>query len=93
VRFSVNEAVRLRVAVTPLSSRQALPLLRGTLLAGTRATLTKTAATATVARAGTYTFVGRLTAARLVKGRAYLVRVTATDVAGHQRLLTLRVRA
>jgi hypothetical protein len=93
LRFSVNEAARLGVALTPLRSTRPLPLLPGTLLGSTRSALTKTTATATVARAGTYAFLGRLTATRLVKGRTYLIRMTATDASGHQRQLTLRLRA
>ena len=89
----MSEAVSLRATVTPLRSSRPLPLSAGTSLAGSRLRATKTSATATVARGGAYAFRGRLAATHLVKGRTYLVRLRATDAAGHVRQLTLRARA
>ena len=92
-RFWVSERARLRAVVTPLRSTRALALRRGTVLAGTRLTATRMAATATVARAGTYLLRARLSAVRLVRGRTYLVRLTAVAPGGRTRALTIRVRA
>jgi hypothetical protein len=50
-------------------------------------------ALATLNRAGAYSFRARVGSEGLVKGRAYLVRIAATDEAGMRRVLTVRVRA
>lgn len=69
---------------------RALPLLAGTTLAGRRAS--GSTATAAVPRAGTYILRARIAAAKLVRGRTYVVTLTAAG-AGARRTLTLRVRA
>jgi hypothetical protein len=91
LRFSVSEAARLRATVTPLRSARALPLVRGTTLAG--ASSDGASATANVPRGGVYAFRPRLAGARLVRGRTYIVRIVATDVAGHSSTLAIRARA
>jgi hypothetical protein len=47
--------------------------------------------TASVERGGTYVFSARVAGARLVKGRTYVLRLTAVDADGQSRVLTLRV--
>jgi hypothetical protein len=91
VRFSVSEAARLRATITRLRSGRALPLLRGTSLAGISSA--GTAATATIPRGGAYAFRARLAAGRLLKGRTYIVRIVASDAAGHRTTLAIRARA
>jgi hypothetical protein len=93
LRFWVSEPVRLQARLTPLLSTRPLPLLPGTTLAGRRSAKTAALATATVSRAGTLLLRARVGAARLVRGRLYLVRLTAVDTAGGRRTLVLRVRA
>ncbi len=93
VRFWVSEHARLRAVVTPLRSTRALALRPGTVLAGARLAATRLAATTTVTRAGAYLLRARLNAARLVRGRTYLVRLTAVAPDGRTRPLTIRVRA
>ena len=92
-RFSVGAAARLEARLTPLRSIRPLPLLAGTTLAGARVTALRAAAAARVARAGTYLFRARVGAAKLVRGRTYLVRLTAVGLDGRRRMLTIRVRA
>ena len=92
-RFWVSERARLRAVVTPLRSTRALALRRGTVLAGARLTATRPVATTTVTRAGAYLLRARLSAVRLVRGRTYLVRLTAVAPGGRTRVLTIRVRA
>jgi len=91
LRFSASEPVSLRATVTPLGSSSALRLRRGTVLAGR--SCAGTAATAAVSRGGVYMFRARLAAGRLVKGRAYSVRIVATDAAGHSSTLAIRARS
>jgi hypothetical protein len=93
VRFSVSERARLRATIAAVGSSRSLILLPGTLLAATRTTTGRTMATATVARAGAYLFRARLASTRLVRGRAYLIRLVAVDGAGQPTPLTIRVRA
>ena len=93
VRFWVSEHARLRAVVTPLRSTRALALRPGTVLAGARLAATRLAATTTVTRAGAYLLRARLSAVRLVRGRTYLVRLTAVAPDGRTRALTIRVRA
>ena len=93
VRFRITDAARLQARVTPLRSTRALPLLAGTTFAGSRSTTVRTAATTTVARGGAYLLRARLGAARLIRGRSYLVRLTAVYAGGQRRTLTIRVRA
>ena len=93
IRFSVSAAARLRARVTPLRSTRVIALLPGTTLAGRRLTKAGATATATALRDGTYTLQARLPAARLIRGRLYLVRLSAVDTRGRQRVLTIRIRA
>jgi uncharacterized repeat protein (TIGR01451 family) len=93
VRFSVSEAARLEARLTPRSSRKSLALLPLTSLAGTRSATSRAVATAVVRRAGGYVFVARVPAAKLARGRAFVVRVTAVDAAGQRRTLIVPVRA
>jgi hypothetical protein len=93
IRFSVNASARLRARVTPLRSSRVIALLPGTSLAGHRLTKAGATATATALHDGTYTLQARLPAARLIRGRTYLVRLTAVDTRGRQRVLTIRIRA
>ena len=92
-RFWVSEPVRLEVRLTRLGSTRALPLLAGTTLAGRRSSTTRLVATAAVSRAGTYGIRVRVGARSLVPGRLYLLRLTAADLAGARKTLSIRVRA
>ena len=91
-RFSVGAAARLDARLTPLGSVRPLPLLAGTTLAGARVAALRPAAAARVVRAGTYLFKARVGTAKLVRGRIYLVRLTAVGPDGRRRTLTIRVR-
>jgi uncharacterized repeat protein (TIGR01451 family) len=93
LRFRVSSGARLQARVTPLRSTSSITLLKGTVFAGARSTAIRPIAKATVARAGTFDLRARLHAASLVRGRSYLIRITATSPAGRQRTLTIRVRA
>ena len=92
-RFRVSGAARLQARVTPLGSTRAIALLPGTVLAGARSTALRQTATTRVNRAGAYGLQARLQASRLVRGRSYLIRLTATYLSGARRTLTIRVRA
>ena len=93
VRFSVAGAARLEARLTPLRSARPLTLLAGTTLAGARLSRARPAAAANVTRAATYLFKARVGAAKLVRGRIYVVRLTAVGADGRRRVLTIRVRA
>ena len=92
VRFSVGGAARLEARVTPLRSTRPLTLLAGTTLAGARMTRPRPTATARVSRAATYVFKARVAAAKLLRGRTYLVTLTVIDADGRRRSLTIRAR-
>jgi hypothetical protein len=92
IRFRVSEPARIDARLTPLASPRALPLLAGTTLAGRRSSRTRAVATTAVARAGTYGMHVRVRAHSLVRGRLYLLRLTATDAGGGRRTLSIRVR-
>ena len=93
IRFWVSEPARLQARLTPLRSTRAIALPPGTSFAGRRSTTIRLTATATVSRQGTYALQTRLPAARLVRGRSYVLRLTAVDTSGQRRALTIRVRA
>ncbi len=93
VRFAVGGAARLEARVTPLSSTRPIQLLAGTTLGGVRSTKRRSTAAATVARPGTYPFRARVGAANLIRGRTYLVRLTALDSGGQRRTLAIRFKA
>jgi hypothetical protein len=93
IRFWVSEATQLQALVTPLRSTRAVALLPGTTFAGSRSTTIRPAATTTVSRRGTYVLRARLQAARLTRGRSYLIRLTAVDTSGQRRAVTIRVGA
>ena len=92
-RFWVNGAARISARVTRVRSTRPIVLLPGTTLAGRRSTTSRSAATATVSRGGGYLLRARLSSARLVHGRTYLLRLTAVAPSGRERALTIRVRA
>ena len=92
VRFAVGGAARLGARVTSVGSTRPITLLAGTSLAGVRSTTARPTATARVARAATYVFKARVGAARLIRGRTYLVRLTAVDAGGRSRALTIRMK-
>ena len=93
IRFWVSEPARLQARLTPLRSTRAIALPPGTSFAGRRSTTIRPTATSTVSRRGTYALQTRMPAARLVRGRSYLLRLTAVDASGKRRALTIRVRA
>jgi hypothetical protein len=93
IRFVVSHAARLNARVTALRSTRAIALLPGTTLAGKRASTTHQTATTAVPRGGTYALRARLRAARLIRGRVYLVRLTAIYSGGRQLTLSIRFRA
>jgi uncharacterized repeat protein (TIGR01451 family) len=92
-RFSVAGAARLEARVTTPRSTRPLTLLAGTSLAGSRSTKPRPTVTAGVSRAGTYLFKARVSAAKLIRGRTYLVRLTAVGADGRRRTLAIRVKA
>jgi len=92
VRFRVSEAARLEARLTPLRTAKPLLLLRPTSLAGTRAAKAATVARASVRRGGGYGFSARVSARKLLRGRTYVLRLTAVDAAGQRRVLAIRVR-
>ena len=93
VRFSVGGAARLEARVTPVRSIRPLTLLAGTTLAGASMTRPRPTATARVSRAATYVFKARVAAAKLLRGRMYLVTLAVIDADGRRRSLTIRARA
>ena len=93
IRFTVSDAARLSARITLLGSVRPLNLLPGTTFAGRRSTTTRRTATAVVLRSGTYSLRARLKAARLVPGRSYLVRLTATSSDGRRLNVSVRIRA
>jgi uncharacterized repeat protein (TIGR01451 family) len=93
IRFLVSDAARLNARVTPLRSTRAITLLPGTIFAGKRSTTTHQTATTAVPRSGTYALRARLRAARLIRGRSYLVRLTAVYSDGRRLSLNIRIRA
>jgi uncharacterized repeat protein (TIGR01451 family) len=93
IRFRVSGPARLQARITPLRSTRAIGLLPGTMLAGSRSTAIRPTASSTVVRGGTYDLRARVRAAGLIRGRPYLIRLTATYAAGGRRTLTIRVRA
>ena len=66
-------------------------LLPGTMFAGKRVATARQTATASPAR-WTYALRARLRAARLIRGRWYLVRLTATYADGRRQTLNVRIR-
>jgi uncharacterized repeat protein (TIGR01451 family) len=92
IRFWVSDAARLQARLTPLRSTRAVPLLAGTSFAGSRSSKTRTVVATTVSGHGAYLLRARVGAARLLRGRSYLVRLTAVYAGGRQRTLTIRVR-
>ena len=93
IRFLVSGPARLDARVTPLLSTRAIVLLPGTTFAGKRSTSVRQAATASVTRAGTFALRARLRGARLLRGRTYLIRLTATHPDGRRVTLAVRLRA
>jgi hypothetical protein len=93
VRFSVGGAARLQARVTQLRSTRPIMLLARTSLAGTRSTRAQPIAAAKVSRAATYLFKARIGATKLIRGSAYLVRLTAVEADSRRRTLTIRVTA
>ena len=92
VRFAVAAAARLEGRLTSLRSTRPLTLLAGTTLAGVRSTKPRPATSARVTRAATYLFKARVGSAKLIRGRTYLVRLTAVGADGRRRALAIRVR-
>ncbi len=93
VRFSVGGPARLEGRVTPLRSTRPITLLARTSLAGARATKAQPVAAARILRAGTHLFTARIGATELIRGRTYLVRLTAVDAGGRRGMVTIRVKA
>ena len=93
VRFSLGGSARLEGRLTTPTSTRPITLLAGSSLAGVRSTKAKPTAAARVPRAGTYVFKARVGAARLIRGRTYLARLTVVDADGRRRALTIRVKA
>jgi uncharacterized repeat protein (TIGR01451 family) len=93
IRFRTSGPARLHARVTPLRSTRAISLLSGTSLAGSRSSTLRATATTMVTGAGVYLLRARVGAARLIRGRTYLVRLTAVYSGGERRALTVRVRA
>ncbi len=79
-RFRVSGAARLEARVTPLRSTRAIALLPGTVLAGARSTALRPIATTHGHARGYVRPPGAAAAAKLIRGRSYLIRLTATYV-------------
>ena len=82
VRFSVGGSARLEGRLTTTTSTRPLTLLAGSSLAGVRSTKARPTAAARVSRAGAYVFKARVGAAKLIRGRTYLARLTVIDADG-----------
>lgn len=93
VRFRVTEPARIEARLTPLHSTRGIALLPGTTLAGRTSATVRQAITATVSRGGTYLVHVRVASAKVIRGRSYLLRLTAVDGDGNRVALTIRVRA
>jgi hypothetical protein len=90
--FSTNEAMRLHMTVTRSGKTKDLLLLSGTRLAGTTLGSRKSAVNASVSSGG-HTIVIRLTRGEVVKGKLYVIHLTATNSAGVVTHLTIAFRA
>lgn len=91
VRFTVSEPAALEARLTPRTSSRPLTLLRATTLAGARTTAARTLVQASAARAGSYEIVARVASAKLVRGRAYALRLAARDAGGKSTTLVVRL--
>jgi hypothetical protein len=91
--FSTNEAVHLRMIVTRSGRSRTLTLLPGTQLDGTTLTSRRAAITADVPAAGDYSLQVKVFRAKLVKGKLYVIHLTATNSAGASTSLTIMFRA
>ena len=91
VRFTVSEPAALEARLTPRTSSRPLTLLRATTLAGARTTAARTLVQAAAARAGSYEIVARVASAKLVRGRAYALRLAARDAGGKSTTLVVRL--
>ena len=92
-RFSTNERMRLSMTVTRYSSTRKLALLAGTALAGTTTTTTRFTLSGVARGAGGYGLKAVVKRSGLVKGRLYVVHLTATDANGKKTALNIRFRA
>jgi hypothetical protein len=90
--FSTNEAMRLHMTVTRSGKTKDLLLLPGTRLAGTTLGSRTSAVNASVSGGG-HTIVIRLTRGEVVKGKLYVIHLTATNSAGVVTHLTIAFRA
>jgi hypothetical protein len=93
VRFRANERLRLVVRVTPLRSTRRLTLLAQSALAGTTVRSSRTILQGTARRAGGYALRLVLSKNKLVRGRTYVIHLTAVSPNGKRTTLSLRFRA
>lgn len=91
-RFSVSEAAQLRMSVTRLGATKKPTLLKGSRLAAATAASRRLVLAARVTHAGTFTLRPVLVKASLVKGKTYVIRLTATDAGGKRATLTIASR-
>jgi hypothetical protein len=92
-RFSTNEALRLKMTATRLRSTSRLRFLKGTHIANKTLVSGALVVTASATHAGTYSLKGILTRAALVKGKTYVIHLTATNAKGKTTTLAIRFRA
>jgi hypothetical protein len=91
--FSTNEDVHLRLTVTRKGGTHNLVLLPGSQLDGTTLASREHAVTADVPAAGDYALQVKALKANLIKGKLYVIHLTATNSAGASTQMTIVFRA
>jgi hypothetical protein len=92
-RFSTNERMRVSMTVTKYGSTRKLVLLKGSSLAGAGTTGTRLILVGVARAKGGYSLKAVLKRSGLVKGRQYVVHLTATDGNGKKTALNIKFRA
>jgi hypothetical protein len=91
--FTTNEAMKLSITVTPFGSSRKLTLLKGSKLGSVKVTKSEAIIKASPGSAGQITFHVVVRQGTLVKGKAYVVHISATNARGRTATLTVRFRA
>ena len=90
--FTTNEAIKLVLSVTRVGATGSLRLLKGSKLAGARATRSRTREGVRRARGNVLLHVV-VAGGLLVENRTYAVHIGATNARGRSTTLTVRFRA
>jgi hypothetical protein len=85
--------MRVTMTVTRYGSTKKLALLKGSGLAGATTTTTRLTVSGLARGPGGYGLKAVLQRSVLVKGRLYVVHLTATDASGKKTALNIRFRA